>query len=82
MRTMTLEAATLESGRVLYSVLSSFHPDFDVDAAGRSFVSVSLGNQEELVEVLDTLRQHLGREGPDVIPERTRAQLRLVAPDA
>lgn len=83
MRTIRLEAATPESGRALYSALSSFHPDFDVDHEGTCFVSVSFGSQEEMLDVFDAIQQHLGG-GDDRIPTSvtTTARLRLVAPDS
>jgi hypothetical protein len=59
MRMITLEAATPESGRALYSALSPFHPEFDTDAEGKCFVSVSITSQKETLEVLDTIQQHL-----------------------
>jgi hypothetical protein len=59
MRMITLEAATPESGRALYSALSPFHPEFDTDDEGKCFVSVSMSSQKETPEVLDTIQQHL-----------------------
>jgi hypothetical protein len=83
MRTITLEAATPESGRALYSALSSFHPDFDVDDEGTCFVSVSFDSQKEMLEVFDTIQQHLGDgEEPITTSVTTTARLRLVAPDS
>jgi hypothetical protein len=65
MRMVTLEAATPESGRALYSALSSFHPEFDTDDEGKCFVSVSVSGQKETLGVLDTIQQHLvGRADP------------------
>ena len=81
MRTITLEAATPESGRALYSALSSFHPDFEVDGEGTCFVSVSFGNQKEMLEVFDTILQHLSGGGDPITSSvTTTARLRLVAP--
>jgi hypothetical protein len=83
MRKITLEAATPESGRALYSSLSPFHPDFDVDDQGKCFVSVSLSGQEEMLEVFDTIQQHLfGRGDPISTSATAGARLRLVAPDS
>jgi len=59
MRMITLEAATPESGRALYSALSPFDPEFDTDDEGNYFVSVSVSSQKETLEVLDTIQQHL-----------------------
>ena len=59
MPTITLEAATPESGRALYSALSPFDPEFDTDDEGKCFVSVSVSSQKETLEVLDTIQQHL-----------------------
>jgi beta-xylosidase len=65
MRTITLEAATPESGRALYRAVSSFHPEFDTDDEGKCFVSVSVSSQKETLGVLDTIQQHLvGRADP------------------
>lgn len=58
MRMITLEAATSESGRALYSALSSFFPEFDTDDEGKCFVSVSVSSQRETLEVRD-IQQHL-----------------------
>ena len=60
MRTITLEAATPDTGRALYSALSSFYPEFDTDHEGRCFVSVSVSGRKETHAVLDTIQQHLG----------------------
>jgi hypothetical protein len=81
MRMITLEAATPESGRALYGALSSFHPNFDVDAEGTCFVSVSFGSEKEMLEVVGTIQQHLGGGGDPVTTSvTTTARLRLVAP--
>jgi hypothetical protein len=58
MRTITLEAATPESGRALYRAFSSFYPEFDTDDEGKCFVSVSVSGQKETLDVLD-VQQHL-----------------------
>jgi hypothetical protein len=58
MRMITLVAATPESGRALYSALSSFFPEFVTDDEGKCFVSVSVSTQKETREVLD-IQQHL-----------------------
>jgi hypothetical protein len=63
MRTITLEAATPESGRALYSALSPFYPEFDVDGEGKCFVSVSFGSQKEMLEVLGAIHLHLAGPG-------------------
>jgi hypothetical protein len=59
MRMITLEAATPESGRALYSALSPFDPEFDTDDEGKCSVLVSVSSQAETLEVLDTIQQHL-----------------------
>ena len=59
MRTITLEAATPGSGRVLCGALSPFDPEFVTDDEGKCFVSVSVGSQTETLEVLDTIQRHL-----------------------
>lgn len=83
MRAITLEAETPESGRALYSALSSFHPGYEVDDAGTCFVSVSFAGPEEMLDVFDAIQQHLGgRRDLQRISETTRTPLRLVAPDA
>jgi hypothetical protein len=59
MRTITLEAATPESGRALYSALSSFYPEFDTDDEGTCFVAVSISNEKQMFAVLDAIHDHL-----------------------
>jgi hypothetical protein len=59
MRTITLEAATPDSGRALYSALSSFYPDFETDDGGTCFVSVSFSNEKQMFAVLDSIQDHL-----------------------
>ena len=59
MRMITLEAATPESGRALYSALSPFDPELGTDDEGKCFVSVSVSTQTETLEVLNTIQQHL-----------------------
>jgi hypothetical protein len=59
MRMITLEAATPESGRALYSVLPPFDPELDTDDEGKCFVPVPVSSQRQTLEVLDTIQQHL-----------------------
>ena len=55
---ITLEAATPQSGRALYSALSPFDPELDTDYEGKCFVSVSVGSVREMLEVRD-IQRHL-----------------------
>jgi hypothetical protein len=57
---ITLEAATPQSGRALYSALSPFDPELDTDDEGKCFVSVSVGSVREMLEVRDIQRHLVG----------------------
>ena len=60
MRMITLEAASPQTGRALYSALSSFFPEVDTDDEGKCFVSVSVSTRKEPLEVLDIQQQLVG----------------------
>ena len=73
---ITLEAATPQSGRALYSALSPFDPELDTDDEGKCFVSVSVGSVREMLEVRDIQRHLVG--GADSITSWVTTQHRPV----
>jgi hypothetical protein len=67
MQELTIRAASRESAANLYSALSEFHPEIDVDDERRHFVRVALGSDGEIIQILDTIQRFLaGRSGADV----------------
>lgn len=59
METITIEAATPELGRALYSALSEFHPELDTDADGKCIVSVRASSDAQMREISGAVRVHL-----------------------
>ena len=58
MQRLTIEAATHLSAQGLFSVLSEFNPALTVDdETGRYFVSVDLGSDRRVVEVLNAVQR-------------------------
>jgi hypothetical protein len=57
MQRLTIEAATHLSAQNLYSVLSEFNPKFTVDDERGCFVSVDLGSDRQVVEVLNSVQR-------------------------
>lgn len=55
MRTLSIEAATRDSGLALFKALRRFRPELDVGDNDQSVVSVELGSEGRTVEVLATL---------------------------
>jgi hypothetical protein len=60
MQELTIRAASAESAAKLYSALSPFHPEIDVDEERRHFVRVALGRDREIIQILDTIQRFLG----------------------
>lgn len=58
-QTITLEAISPESGSALFRALSAFLPEWDMNDEGRCLVSVRFVSEAQVVEVLDTIQQHL-----------------------
>jgi hypothetical protein len=58
-QTLTIHAASLESGRALYSALYRFHPEFEPDANGSCFVSIDLGDDRHVLEVLAAIEDYV-----------------------
>jgi hypothetical protein len=56
---LTIRAATRESGLALYNTLQEFHPELDIDEAGECFVTVDLGSDRRVLDVFDTIQEHL-----------------------
>ena len=67
METITIEAATPDLGRVLYSALSAFYPELDIDADGNCIVSVRLSSERQRLEVTDAIQLHLADRGDDAV---------------
>ena len=63
METITIETATPESGRVLYSALSAFYPELDTDADGKCIVSVRSSSDRQMLEITQAVQLHLADEG-------------------
>jgi hypothetical protein len=59
MQELTIQAASPESAASLYSALSQFHPEIDVDDDRRHFVRVALGGDGEIIQILDTIQRFL-----------------------
>jgi hypothetical protein len=63
MQMFTVQAATPASAAALYSALSPFHPELETDDEGRCSVSVALGSDRQVLQVLDAIHQHLRSRG-------------------
>jgi hypothetical protein len=63
LETIRIEAATPELGRVLYSVLSEFHPELDTDADGKCVVSVRVSTDAQMREISGAVQMHLVDRG-------------------
>ena len=57
MQRLTIEAATHLSAQGLYSALSVFDPELTTDDGGACFVTVDLGSDRQVVEVLDAVQR-------------------------
>ena len=57
MQRLTIEAATHLSGQELFSELSEFNPALIIDDEDRCFVSVDLGSDRRVVEVLNAVQR-------------------------
>jgi hypothetical protein len=55
MQMFTVQAATPASAAALYSALSPFHPELETDDEGRCSVSVALGSDRQVLQVLDAI---------------------------
>ena len=56
MQQLTIQAATHLSAQGLYSALSEFQPELHTDAENRCFVSVQLGSDRHVVDVLAAIQ--------------------------
>jgi hypothetical protein len=52
---LTVQATTRGSAHGLYSALSAFHPELEIDGHGESCVSVELGSDRQAREIFDAL---------------------------
>ena len=66
MQRLTIQAASLWSAQGLYSALSEFRPDFTTDDDGTSFVSVDLGDDAHVAEILSAVQRFLDSRGDGV----------------
>ena len=77
MQRLTIEAATHLSAQDLFGVLAEFNPALTVDdETGRFFVSVDLGSDRRVVEVLNTVQRFV-----DMRAEGTAMNSLVVAVD-
>jgi hypothetical protein len=67
MQRLTIQAATHLSAQGLYSALSDFHPELVVDDEDKFFVSVDLGSDRQVVEVLDALHRFLDSRAEETV---------------
>jgi hypothetical protein len=67
LETITIEPATPELGRVLYSALSAFYPELDTDADGNCIVSVRISSETQRLEVTEAIELHLADRGDDAV---------------
>jgi hypothetical protein len=58
-----IEPATPESGHALYNALWSFHPEIAEDENGKSFVSVALKDDRQVLEIFDAIEAFLSERG-------------------
>jgi hypothetical protein len=56
---LTIKAATPESGRSLYDALQQFHPELGQTESGDYYVSVGLGGDRRVLDVLDAISAYL-----------------------
>jgi hypothetical protein len=66
-RSLTIEAKSLESAQALYSALSGFRPELRAREADGYWVTVDVGgSDQEIVAVLDALVRHVSEraDGP------------------
>jgi hypothetical protein len=67
LETITIEAATPDLGRVLYSALSAFYPELDTDADGNCIVTVRLSSETQRLEVTEAIQLHFADRGDDAV---------------
>jgi hypothetical protein len=53
---LTIKARSVESAGALYSALAQFRPELEDDEQGGLYVSVELGSDRRIVEVLDAIQ--------------------------
>jgi hypothetical protein len=73
MQAITIETATPLSARGLYHALAEFDPQLSTDDKGRCFVSVQVGSDQQVVEVIDAIEAFVDsyNRGLDSRPRRT-----------
>lgn len=67
MQHLTIQAATRLSAQDLYSALSEFKTNLVTDEEGRYLVSVELGSDRNLVEVLATIQEFVDSGADGVV---------------
>jgi len=65
MQNLSIQAASFESATRLRSALDPFQPELTKDTEGRYFVSVQLGSDSHVVEILDAIQDHLAKRAQD-----------------
>jgi hypothetical protein len=66
-RRLTIQAATPSSAHDLNSALSVFYPQVVTDDEGKCFVSVELGSDREVVEVLAAIQRFVDAKAVDAV---------------
>jgi len=71
MQMLTIKAATQGSGRALYNALEEFHPELDQVEDGGYHVSVGLGSDRRVLEVLDAIQAFLADRAAGTVDSMT-----------
>jgi hypothetical protein len=67
LETITIEVATHELGRVLYSALSAFYPELEPDADGTCIVSVRPRSETQMLEISEAIQLHVADRGEHAV---------------
>jgi hypothetical protein len=59
MRTLTIEASSLQSARGFHAALARFHAELEQNNHGVYFVKVKLGGDQDILRVLQALEAHV-----------------------
>jgi len=66
LRSLSIEARSLQSAQALYSALSSFLPELEGDDERGYRVTVPLTtNDKQVIEILDAIEQHVTERGKE-----------------
>ena len=67
METISIEVATHELGRVLYSALSAFYPELEPGADGKCIVSVRPRSETQMLEISEAIQLHVADRGEHAV---------------